>query len=64
MKFGRLLTIGALFGGLLFPLTSAAGDIYQAAGNAYGAARFTVDVYGFNNSIATAEDLSGMVMMR
>ena len=53
----RLLTIGALFGGLLlFSIPSNAGDIYQAAANAYGAPRFTANVFGRNLDADTTED--------
>ena len=54
----RLLTLGLLFGGLLFPTTSVAGgdDVYSAGAASYGARRFTVDIFAFNNAIATAEE--------
>lgn len=42
--------------GLLVPGIGLADDIYSVGSNAYGAARFTADVYGFNNAVATAEE--------
>ncbi len=56
MKFGRLLTLGALFGGLLFPSVGWSGDVYQAASNTYGAARFVAHVVGTNADSDTTED--------
>ncbi len=51
----KLLLLLAVFG-LLVPGISLADDIYSVGATPYGAARFTADVYGFNNAIATAEE--------
>ena len=52
----RLLTLGALFGGLLFPMVSVSDDVYSAGAAGYAAGRFTADIYGHNGLVENAEE--------
>jgi hypothetical protein len=52
----RLLTLGALFGGLLFPTVSGSEDVFSVAAHSYGAAKFTADIYGHNGLVENAEE--------
>lgn len=59
MKIKRLLTLGALFGGLLFllPQTAGAGDdLFGISSNTIASPRYTETVFGFNNSVASTEE--------
>ncbi len=54
----RLLLLGGLFGALLLPATPGitGDDIYSVAANTVHSPRYTVSLYGFNNSVASTEE--------